>query len=434
MIDIKALEKNDVNPQTGLGFVDEYKASIVNRGGDGGVVDTLLELNQQRKSLIAEAESAKAEQNKMGPEVARLKKLGEDASELITKMGKIGNEVKEKNKKADEAAAKVQSLLHTLPNKSHYTVPIGRSEEDNVVVRTVGSTPEFTFEAKEHHDLGESLDILDFERAGKVTGSRFTFLKAGGAQLERALVMFMMDTHTQEHGYTEVIPPYIANGDSFFGTGQFPKFVEDVFRLEGTEYYLIPTSEVPVTNMYRGEILGESELPLAFTAFSPNFRSEAGSYGRDTRGLIRQHQFHKVELVQFVHPEKSYEAHEALTSHAENILKKLELPYRASVLCTGDIGFGAAKCFDLEVWLPGQNTYREISSCSNFEDFQARRANIRFKPDGGKGKPRFVHTLNGSGLAVGRTLVAILENYQNEDGSITIPQVLRPYMGNREKL
>lgn len=431
MIDVKALEKNETNPETGLGYQEAYKANLQNRGSDPSIVDQILEVNKKRKQLISEAETAKAEQNKMGPEIARLKKSGEDASALMGEMQKMAGAVKEKMKKAEEIKEELDELLMTIPNLCHHTVPVGRDEGENLVVRIVGEPTEFSFEAKEHHDLGENLGILDFESAGKVTGSRFTFLKGAGAQLERAVAMFMLDTHSHEHGYTEVIPPYIVNSDSLRGTGQFPKFKEDVFHLAETDYYLIPTSEVPVTNIFRDQILDEEQLPITYTAFSPNFRSEAGSYGKDTKGLIRQHQFHKVELVHFVHPTQSEEAHEKLTGHAENILKKLELPYRVSSLCTGDIGFAATKCYDLEVWLPGQKAYREISSCSNFWDFQARRANIRFKSSGKKEKPQFVHTLNGSGLAVGRTVVAIMENYQREDGSIEVPKVLQPYMGGR---
>jgi seryl-tRNA synthetase len=329
--------------------------------------------------------------------------------------------------RASEAEAKVLDLLMTLPNKTHASVPVGKSGDDNVQVKMVGEPTQFKFKAKEHWELGEKLGLIDFERAGKVTGTRFAFLTGKGARLERALIQYFMDLHSDKHGYTEMIPPYIVNTPSYVGTGQFPKFKQDVFHLGGTDYYLISTAEVPVTNYYREEILKEEDLPMKFCAFSPCFRSEAGAAGRDTKGLIRQHQFHKVELMIFAHPQNSYEMHEALTSHAEQCLVELELPFKRMALCTGDIGFGAAKCYDLEVWLPGANAYREISSCSNFEDFQARRANIRFKS--GQGKPQYVHTINGSGLAVGRTLIAILENYQREDGSIAIPKVLQKYMG-----
>lgn len=431
MIDVKALEKNEIVPGYDLGYTEAYKVSLQNRGGDSSVVDQILEINEKRKALILEAETAKAAQNKMGPEIARLKKSGEDATAIMAEMQEMASSVKEKMKRADDIKLELEEMLLTIPNLCHHSVPIGKDETENAVVREVGTPKKFGFVAKDHSELGEKLNVLDFERAGKVTGARFTFLKAAGAQLERAVAMFMVDTHVAEHGYTEIIPPYIVNSDSLRGTGQFPKFKEDVFHLEGTDYYLIPTSEVPVTNLFRDETLDEEQLPLQLTAFSPNFRSEAGSYGKDTKGLIRQHQFHKVELVHFVHPSKSEEAHEQLTGHAENILKKLELPYRVSALCTGDIGFAATKCYDLEVWLPGQSAYREISSCSNFWDFQARRANIRFKAAGTKNKPQYVHTLNGSGLAVGRTVVAIMENYQQEDGSIEVPEVLKPYMGGK---
>jgi seryl-tRNA synthetase len=307
------------------------------------------------------------------------------------------------------------------------SVPVGDSDADNKIIHTWGEPRKFSFKAKEHWEIGEKLGVIDFERAGKVTGARFAFLKKGGARLERALMNFMLDLHTGEHGYTEMLPPFIVNYDSFRGTGQFPKFKQDVFHLTGFDYALIPTAEVPVTNYYREEILDEADLPQSFAAYSPCFRSEAGSYGKDTKGLIRQHQFEKVELMKFAHPSNSYEEHEKLTANAEEVLKRLELPFQRVALCSGDIGFGAAKCYDLNVWLPGQNAYREISSCSNFEDFQARRANIRFKAKGGK--PQFVHTLNGSGLAIGRTLIAILENYQNEDGTVQVPKALVPYMG-----
>jgi seryl-tRNA synthetase len=334
---------------------------------------------------------------------------------------------------AARADEEVQNLLLTVPNKPHSSVPVGSSEKENKIVAVEGEPTKFSFKAKEHFELGEKLGIIDFDRAGKTTGARFAFLKGAAAQLERALIQFMMDVQSQKNGYTEMIPPFIVNSKSLTGTGQFPKFKEDVFNLANTDYYLIPTAEVPVTNYYYDETLAEADLPKSFCAYSPCFRSEAGSYGKDTKGLIRQHQFNKVELMTFCHPNESYKVHEALTSHAEMILKLLELPYRKMLLCTGDMGFGSAKTYDLEVWLPGQNAYREISSCSNFEDFQARRANIRFKPKDG-GKPQFVHTLNGSGLAVGRTLVAILENYQREDGSVAIPKALWNYMGGKQQI
>ncbi len=429
MIDIKLLEKKAEN---GTSYYDEYKQGLVNRGASTDVLDQIMDLSKKRKEMITEAETAKANQNKLSGEIGKLKREGKDTSEIMSEVEALKGKVKELEAKAAEADREVTDLLLTVPNKPHSSVPVGTSGDDNKVMKVVGSQPQFSFKAKEHWELGEALNIIDFERAGKTTGTRFAFLKGAAAQLERALIQFMMDMHSQRHGYTEMIPPYIVNSNSLTGTGNFPKFKEDVFHLTGTDYYLIPTAEVPVTNYYNNEILNESDLPQSFCAYSPCFRSEAGSAGRDTKGLIRQHQFNKVELMIFSHPEKSHEAHEALTSHAEQILIDLELPFRRMLLCTGDMGFGSAKTYDLEVWLPGQGAYREISSCSNFEDFQARRANIRFRSQGGK--PQFVHTLNGSGLAVGRTLVAILENYQHEDGSVAIPKALQSYMGNRTEI
>lgn len=424
MIDIKLLEKTDSN------YLAEYKTSLKNRKGDPAQVDQLLELNQQRKKLIAQAESQKANQNKQSQEIAKLKKEGKDSSTQVAALKIMSDEIKNLFLQAEAADLKVQELCSILPNKAHKDVPVGQSEEDNKIVRKWGEPKVFSFKAKEHFEIGEKLGILDFERATKVTGARFTILNGAAAKLERALINFMLDIQTKEHGYQETIPPYMANSASFFGTGQFPKFTEDVFHVQNTDYYLIPTAEVPVTNYFRDEILDESKLPIYLTAYTPCFRSEAGSYGKDTKGLIRQHQFNKVEMVKITHPDRSYEEHEKMVANAEEILKRLELPYRVSLLSTGDIGFSAAKCYDLEVWLPGQNSYREISSCSNCEDFQSRRANIRFKS--GTNKPQFVHTLNGSGLAVGRTLIAILENYQREDGSVEIPKSLQPYTGFKE--
>ena len=426
MIDIKLLEKKS---ESGPSYLDEYKESLRNRGANLEILDTVMDLSKKRRELITRAETSKANQNKVSGEIAKLKREGQDASGLIEEMGKLAGAVKEMEVAAAEAEMQMNQILLTLPNKTHASVPAGRSAEENKEIKKIGSPVTFSFKAKEHWELGEKLGIIDFERAAKVTGARFTFLRGAAAQLERALISFFMDLHSQKHGYEEMIPPYIANSSAFQGTGQFPKFVDDVFNLKGTDYYLIPTAEVPVTNFFAGEILREEELPRRFCAFSPCFRSEAGSHGRDTKGLIRQHQFHKVELMVFSHPDKSHQLHEELTSHAEQVLIDLELPFRRMLLCTGDMGFGAAKCYDLEVWLPGAQAYREISSCSNFEDFQARRANIRFRPTGGK--PQFVHTLNGSGLAVGRTLIAVLENYQQEDGSIRIPQALQKYMNGK---
>ena len=430
MIDIKLLEKKSENSSS---YLEEYKQGLLNRGTSFEVLEEILNLNKKRKELMTEAETSKSQQNKVSGEIAQMKRQGQDADALITEMGKISSLVKDKETKAAEVDAQVQYLLLTIPNKPHSTVPVGKSADENKVVKTFGTIPKFSFKTKEHWELGEKLDIIDFERAGKTTGARFAFLKGSAARVERALIQLMMDTHSVKHGYTEIIPPFIVNSASLTGTGNFPKFKEDVFHLENTDYYLIPTAEVPVTNYFNNEILNESDLPKSFCAYSPCFRSEAGSHGRDTKGLIRQHQFNKVELMIFSHPEKSHEAHEMLTSHAEKILEVLEIPYRRMLLCTGDMGFGSAKTYDLEAWLPGQNSYREISSCSNFEDFQARRANIRFKPNGG-GKPIFLHTLNGSGLAVGRTLIAIFENYQKDDGSIAIPKALQPYMSGQTEI
>lgn len=416
MLDIKAFEKNPAE-------LESYKQALKNRGASDDVLNQVLELNKKRRELMTKAETEKSKLNKASAEIAQLKRQGQDASKLIEEMGQCSQLVKKMEHEASLVDQEVFKLALYLPNKPHTSVPVGSSEADNKITRTFGEPKKFSFKPKEHWEIGEKLGIIDFERAGKVTGARFTFLKGEAAKLERALIQFMMDLHSEEHGYTEMIPPYIVNHQSLQGTGQLPKFKEDLFHLEGTSYALIPTAEVPVTNYFADEILNEDQLPQSFCAYSPCFRSEAGSHGRDTKGLIRQHQFHKVELMTFCHPDKSYEVHEQLTSHAERVLDLLELPYRRSLLCTGDMGFGASKTYDLEVWLPGQGQFREISSCSNFEDFQARRANIRFRPAGGK--PQFVHTLNGSGLAVGRTLVAILENYQQEDGSFKWPSVLK---------
>lgn len=430
MIDIKLLEKKSEN---GTSYYEDYKKGLLNRNASTDTLDEIMQMNIKRKEMITQAETEKARQNKLSAEVGQLKREGKDASAILAQVDQLKHHVKELELQAAQIDEQVYNLLLTIPNKPHDSVPVGKSEHDNKIVKVVGEQKKFSFKAKEHIELGESLNIIDFERAGKTTGARFAFLKGAAAQMERALIQFMMDLHSTQHGYTEMIPPFMVNSLSMTGTGQFPKFKEDVFHLENTDYYLIPTAEVPVTNYYNNETLNESDIPKSFCAYSPCFRSEAGSYGKDTKGLIRQHQFNKVELMTFCHPSQSYETHEALTGHAEKILTELELSYRKSLLCTGDMGFGSAKTYDLEVWLPGQNAYREISSCSNFEDFQARRANIRFKPKDG-GKLQFVHTLNGSGLAVGRTLIAIFENYQREDGSIEIPKVLRAYMGNKTEI
>ncbi|UOF00329.1 serine--tRNA ligase [Bdellovibrio reynosensis] len=429
MIDIKLLEKK---AETGTSYYDDYKQGLINRGASTEVLEKIMVLSKKRKEMIATAEAAKANQNKLSGEIGKLKREGKDASAILSEVETLKSEVKELEAKAAEADQEVTDLLLTVPNKPHSSVPVGSSADQNKETKSFGTPTKFSFKAKEHWELGEALNIIDFERAGKTTGTRFAFLKGAAAQMERALIQFMMDLHSMKHGYTEMIPPFIVNSNSLLGTGQFPKFKEDVFHLEGSDYFLIPTAEVPVTNYYNGEILDEKDLPQSFCAYSPCFRSEAGSAGRDTKGLIRQHQFDKVELMTFCHPDKSHEVHEQLTSHAEQVLIDLELPFRRMLLCTGDMGFGSAKTFDLEVWLPGQAAFREISSCSNFEDFQARRANIRFRPQGGK--PQFVHTLNGSGLAVGRTLIAILENYQREDGSVAIPKALQNYMGGRTEI
>ncbi len=430
MIDLKLLEKKS---EGGESFYEDYRKSLLNRGASTETLERIMQLADKRRETMTQAETAKANQNKLSAEVGQLKREGKDASAILTEVEKLKGSVKELEAMAGQVDSDVQQLLLTIPNKPHSSVPVGASEKENKIIKTVGEPTKFTFKPLEHFDIGEKLNIIDFDRAGKTTGARFVFLKGAAAQLERALMQFMMDIHSNQHGYTEMIPPFIVNSKSLTGTGQFPKFKEDVFHLENTDYYLIPTAEVPVTNYFYDETLPEGELPKSFCAYSPCFRSEAGSHGKDTKGLIRQHQFNKVELMTFCHPSESYETHEKLTSHAEKVLTELNLPYRKLLLCTGDMGFGSAKTYDLEVWLPGQNSYREISSCSNFEDFQSRRANIRFKPKDG-GKPQFVHTLNGSGLAVGRTLVAVLENYQKEDGSVEIPKVLQPYMGNKASI
>ena len=433
MIDIKNLDDKSPRPETGRTFLEDYKRSLSARGWDPFEVDRLLAINKKRKSLMSKMETARAKQKKVGQEIAILKKEKKDASDLLQEMQVLSLQLKEMSKGVESVTQSLDERLISLPNICHHTTPIGKSENENIVVRHVGTPKTWSFETREHFDLGEKLNVLDFERASKVTGTRFVFLMREAALLERVLIQFMMDIHSREHGYTEVIPPFIVNSQTMFGTGQFPKFKEDVFHLKDTDYYLVPTAEAPVTNLFANEILQEKDLPQKFVAYSPCFRAEAGSYGKDTRGLIRQHQFNKVELLKFVHPEESYEELEKLTQDAEVILKRLEIPYRVSALCTGDIGFGATKCYDIEVWLPGQKCYREISSCSVFEDFQARRASIRFRK-GLQVKPRFVHTMNGSGLAVGRTLIAILENYQREDGSIEIPKALHPYTGGLKEI
>ena len=396
-------------------------------------LDGLFELDDLRKQLIFENEQKKAQQNTVSKQIPMLKKEGKDTTEVFAEMKKLSDEIKETDAKVRELEEKINAIMLTIPNIPNETVPQGDTDEDNVEIRKWGEPTKFDFEPKAHWDIGEDLDILDFEKAGKVTGTRFTFYKGLGSALERAIINFFLDTHTEMNGYTEVFPPYMVHRNSMVGTGQLPKFEEDAFKVQGTEYFLIPTAEVPVTNMYRDQILEGAKLPIKHVAYSACFRAEAGSAGRDTRGLIRQHQFNKVELVKFTKPEQSYEELEKLTLDAEKVLQLLGLPYRVVKICTGDLGFTAAMKYDIEVWMPSYNRYVEISSCSNFEDFQARRANIKFK-DSVKDKAQFVHTLNGSGVAVGRTVAAILENFQQEDGSVVIPEVLRPYMRNREKI
>ncbi|MBO5099233.1 MAG: serine--tRNA ligase [Clostridia bacterium] len=396
-------------------------------------LDGLFELDDLRKQLIFENEQKKAQQNTVSKQIPMLKKEGKDTTEVFAEMKKLSDEIKETDAKVRELEEKINAIMLTIPNIPNETVPQGDTDEDNVEIRKWGEPTKFDFEPKAHWDIGEDLDILDFEKAGKVTGTRFTFYKGLGSALERAIINFFLDTHTEMSGYTEVFPPYMVHRNSMVGTGQLPKFEEDAFKVQGTEYFLIPTAEVPVTNMYRDQILEGAKLPIKHVAYSACFRAEAGSAGRDTRGLIRQHQFNKVELVKFTKPEQSYEELEKLTLDAEKVLQLLGLPYRVVKICTGDLGFTAAMKYDIEVWMPSYNRYVEISSCSNFEDFQARRANIKFK-DSVKDKAQFVHTLNGSGVAVGRTVAAILENFQQEDGSVVIPEVLRPYMRNREKI
>ncbi len=416
------------------GQIEEVAAALANRGMQ---LDTaaFASLEERRKGLQARTQELQAKRNALSKQIGMLKGKGEDASAVMAEVGGIGDELKRNEQALGELLASINDFVAGLPNLPHESVPAGRSEADNVEVRRWGTPRSFDFEVKDHVDVGASLGGLDFETAAKVSGARFAVMRGGIARLHRALAQFMIDTHTREHGYTEVSVPYLVNPASMFGTGQLPKFEEDLFRVpkaDGGHFYLIPTAEVPVTNMVRDELLATGSVPMKFVCHTPCFRSEAGSYGRDTRGMIRQHQFEKVELVRIETPDTSWEALEELTGHAEAILQKLELPYRKIVLCSGDMGFSAAKTYDLEVWLPAQNTYREISSCSNTGAFQARRMQARFK--NAQGKNEFVHTLNGSGLAVGRTLVAVLENYQQADGSVIVPKVLVPYMGGVEVL
>jgi seryl-tRNA synthetase len=421
-----------------LGFVRANLAQVKERLGRRGadvaaLLDGFEELDRTRRAAITQSESLKAERNQISAEVAKRKQKGEDAAELMDRTRSMKEEIERCTADAAAAEQQMQAVLQQIPNLPSESVPPGTTAEDNVEVRRWGTPRTFNFAAKPHWELGEQLGILNFEQAAKISGARFAVYWDAGARLERALANFMLDLHTGTHGYREVLPPYMVNEASLFGTGQLPKFKEDLFHCEGSDHWMIPTAEVPLTNLYRDDILDEKQLPISVTAYTPCFRAEAGAYGKDVRGLVRQHQFQKVELVKFVTPEQSSAEHERLTAHAEAILQALELPYRVMNLCAGDLGFSAAKTYDLEVWLPGQNLYREISSCSNFEAFQARRANIRYRPQGQK-KAEFVHTLNGSGLAVGRTWLAIVENYQQADGSVTIPTALQPYMGGLKSI
>jgi len=412
---------------------EKVRQGLLNRNANPAPLDAWLLLDAERRAALGESEELKRQRNEASRAIGEIKKRGGDASAEIAAVGELKGRIEELEGRLQTIDPELLAIEHSLPNLPHESVPVGADESANRCERTVGTPREFDFEPKAHWDLGPALGILDFERGAKLTGARFTVYFGAGALLERALINLMLDLHTREHGYTEVLPPFVVNDQTLFGTGQLPKFEQDLFKLEKHPYYLIPTAEVPVTNIYRDETLDESRLPVRFTAYTPCFRSEAGSYGKDVRGLIRQHQFNKVELVQLTTPETSYQALEELTGHAERVLQILELPYRVMALSTGDMGFGAPKTYDPEVWLPGQAAYREISSCSNCEDFQARRANLRYRPEGGN-KTRLLHTLNGSGLAVGRTLIAILENYQQADGSVVIPEALRRYTGGLERI
>jgi seryl-tRNA synthetase len=413
-----------------LGYFRSHLETIAARLADRGFtldLELFRKLDAERRAALSEAEALKAQKNLESQEIGILKRAGQDTADKQQRVRELDELIRKLDDRASALDEEFRGLLAGIPNLPHESVPTGKSAEDNVEVRRWGAPPAFSFPAKAHWDLGPELGILDFERAAKITGARFAVYMGLGAKLERALINFMLDVHTQHHGYTEVLPPFLINSASLYGTGQLPKFAADLFKLENTDYWLAPTAEVPVTNLYRDETLDLDALPIKFCAYTPCFRSEAGSYGRDVRGIIRQHQFQKVELVKFARPETSYDELEGLTRDAEDILERLGLPYRRVVLCTGDMGFSSAKTYDLEVWLPGQNEFKEISSCSNFEGFQARRASIRARS--GKGKPEPVHTLNGSGLAVGRTWLAIVENYQQADGSVVVPEALRPYLG-----
>ncbi|MBU1745032.1 MAG: serine--tRNA ligase [Proteobacteria bacterium] len=422
MLDIKYLRQN-------IDFVSE---KMRERGQDMNL-ESFIALDAGRREIIREVEGLRGERNAVSKQIGEKKKNGEDATDIIVRMGLVSARIRELDEALKKTDEDLDAILMTIPNLPHESVVCGTGVGDNPVVRVWGEKPQFSFTPRPHWEIGESLKILDFARGAKITGARFTLYRGFGARLERALINFMLDLHTQEHGYTEVLPPFMVNRESMTGTGQLPKFEEDLFRVDKVDYFLIPTAEVPVTNIHRDEILSEKELPICYVAYTPCFRAEAGSYGKDTRGLIRQHQFNKVELVKFSKPESSYEEMEKLTLNAEEVLKRLKIPYRVVSLCMADLGFSSAKTYDIEAWLPGQDAYREISSCSNFEEFQARRASIRFRRDE-SGKVEFVHTLNGSGLAVGRTLVAVLENYQQADGSVVIPEALRPHMGGVDRI
>jgi seryl-tRNA synthetase len=422
MLDIKFLRQN----------IDFVRKKMRERGQEVNL-DVFTALDTKRRTALQDVETLRNERNTASKEIGERKKNKEDASDLIAQMGEVSDRIKELDESLKKIEEDLHNILMVIPNIPHESVAYGTSSDDNPVVRVWGDKPRLDFPPKPHWDIGEDLNILDFARGAKITGARFTLYRGLGAMLERAIINFMLDLHTSEHGYTEMLTPFMVNSESMMGTGQLPKFAEDLFKIEGLDYYLIPTAEVPVTNIHRDEILHEKDLPTYYVAYSPCFRAEAGSYGKDTRGLIRQHQFNKVELVKFTTPERSYEELEKLTINAEEILKRLHIHFRTVCLCTGDMGFSSAKTYDIEVWLPGQDTYREISSCSNFEDFQARRASIRFRRDG-SGKVEFVHTLNGSGLAVGRTVVAVLENMQQADGSVVIPEALRTYMKGIDRI
>ncbi|HNQ18537.1 MAG TPA: serine--tRNA ligase [Smithellaceae bacterium] len=422
MLDIRYLRQN----------IDLVRKKLRQRG-QAIDFDRFLTLDKERRDILLAVETLRNERNDASKEIGRLKKEKKDAAPLIAKMAEVSEKIKRLDDNLKAVEDDLNKFMLMVPNMQHESVPVGSGENDNVVVRLGGEKPVFKYEPKEHWEIGENLNILDFSRGAKIAGARFTLYKGMGAALERALVNFMLDLHVGEHGYTEVLTPFMVNRESMTGTGQLPKFAEDLFKIDGMEYYLIPTAEVPVTNIYREEVLEESNLPVYYVAYSPCFRSEAGSYGKDTRGLVRQHQFNKVEMVKFTKPEYSYDELEKLTANAEAVLDKLGIHYRTVNLCAGDLGFSSAKTYDVEAWMPGQNVYREISSCSNFEDFQARRASIRFRREDG-GKIEFVHTLNGSGLAVGRTVVAILENYQQADGSVIIPEALRPYLRGVDRI